>query len=251
MSRNAATDDDNQALAETWARLAAVFSLYSDMSAQNEAQLRSLQRNAGPEATETTQKVEESLDRTMEEVFKEKKVHGLDPLVQKVVTHPITGQKMHVCVCGVSSKTCEAALQTEWTNQIAKLAVKRAQEVRLRDKIHVQPKPPSKPATKPPAKQPQVPGKQTVVPGPADKEAPDQNGTDALSNGTMKSDLALGPARQRAKPGATWCSIGGPEVFHAAVEASFIVLVAFLGADFGPLPGRAGGCPHGLSATLC
>ena len=60
-------------------------------------------------------------------------------MVDQVPAQPLTGQKMHVCVYGISPESAQAALRTRWDNLVAAQAIRKAQKT-------VQGQPPTTPS---------------------------------------------------------------------------------------------------------
>ena len=150
-----------------------MFSLFCDVEAYDAAQMRSIERNSGPDAKVAKMESAESYENTLSQRFKDLKVSGLAPMVDKVVAHPLTGQKMHVCVYGISPESAQAALRTRWDNLVAAQAIRKAQKT-------VQGQPPTTPSVgqhkKPPKKKkPPQPDQPKTKEGPVSGDKPDKD----------------------------------------------------------------------------
>ena len=127
VSRNAAVDHQNRALADVWARQTAVFSLFCDVDAYQSAKMLARETNTG---RDSVLKSAETLEQSVRQSCKDLVIQGLAPMVEKVVKHPLTDQKIHVCVYGISPESARAAMKIERASALGALAVHKAQQLR-------------------------------------------------------------------------------------------------------------------------
>ncbi len=126
VSKNAATDEKNRELVASFASQMAAFSLFADVDTQTTArQVMKVLSTDNLDKTDT--KAAETLEQQLSQSFKDMQIQGLGPLARKVVTHPLTGQKIYVAAYGISPESAQAAMKLERQTMLAAIQVHKNQ----------------------------------------------------------------------------------------------------------------------------
>jgi hypothetical protein len=171
VSENAAIDRKAHVIADLYAAQTAVFCLYADVESYTWAQTKTTEKNIGATAKQSS---DEDVEEQISQHFKDMTIRGLAQMVDKVAVHPITNQKIHVCVYGISPESAQAALKVQWENVLAARGIAKDQQRTVEEKIAPVPAPKPHHPKRPPQEKPvqQTPGSKagSAISGQADHE---------------------------------------------------------------------------------
>ncbi|MCU0712528.1 MAG: hypothetical protein MUC43_10755 [Pirellula sp.] len=126
VSKNAAVDEKNKELAAIFSSQIASFSLFSNVDTQAVAkQVMSVISSDSLERSET--QATETLAQQMTQNFENLQIQGLGKIGGKIVTHELTGQKIHVAVYGISPGAAKATMELERQAALAAIQVHKSQ----------------------------------------------------------------------------------------------------------------------------
>jgi hypothetical protein len=126
VSKNAATDEKNRELANIFASQMAAYSLFSDVDTQTTAR-QVITESSTENIDKSDTRAVESLAQKMSMEFQDLQIHGLGSLARKIVTHPLTGQKLYVVAYGISPQSAQAAMKLERQASLAAIALHKSQ----------------------------------------------------------------------------------------------------------------------------
>jgi hypothetical protein len=126
--KNSVADERNQILAEEFAAQMAAFSLYSDVDASSKA-TQVMKQYSTEDLNKSETKVAESLERAISQSFENLQISGMTVMSGKTgtVTHPLTGQKMHVRIQALSPSSARSAMDTERRTILAGIKLNKSQ----------------------------------------------------------------------------------------------------------------------------
>ena len=129
VSKNTSTDERNREKAKEFASQMSAFSLFADVDTQTRAkQMMSVVSTSNLNRSET--QVIESLEQEMSQSFKNMKIQGLGMLANRIVTHPLTDQEIHVAAYGISPSSAKSAMKIERQASLAAIQVHKNQAFR-------------------------------------------------------------------------------------------------------------------------
>ncbi len=129
VSKNTATDERNKDLAKEFASQIGAFSLFADVDTQSRAkQLMRVLSTSDLNRSES--QVIESLEQQMSQSFRNLKIQGLGMLTNRIATHPLTQQKIHVVAYGISPSSAKSAMELERQTSLAAIQVLKNQAFR-------------------------------------------------------------------------------------------------------------------------
>lgn len=126
VSKNASTDERNIEQAKIFATQIAAFSLFADVETQTRAKQMMTTLNTSNLNRSETQ-VTDSLEQQLSQSFQSLKIQGMGMLANKIVEHPLTGQKIHVVAYGISPAAAKAAMEVEQQTNLAAIQVHKNQ----------------------------------------------------------------------------------------------------------------------------
>jgi len=126
VSKNSAINENNKELVSVFASQIAAFSLFADVDTQTTAkQVMKVLSTEDLDKSET--RATESLEQQLTQKFDNLQIQGLQKILAKVVTHPLTGQKIYVAAYGISPESAQSAMKLERQATLAAIQVHKGQ----------------------------------------------------------------------------------------------------------------------------
>jgi hypothetical protein len=119
LPRSSSGQEHARDVSEMMAKQMAAFCLYADVESNKKAKTMMQTRNGGGRDVSVAA---DSMEKTLTQSFKNKKIRGLQNIYSKSVIHPISGKKIFVAVYGVNQNSAKAALEIEKINYTTKIA---------------------------------------------------------------------------------------------------------------------------------